>query len=142
METPGGRLREIGLATSKLDDDVKISVVLRESPTKFRDNLLVNSKQFESNKNKLRAIIQAYLKSNKSWIANDFKHDTKESDPMGVDHISKGKKKKQRQRQRQKQRQGDEARQQRHQSATCAEGEGTSRETVGHEQTKTEQLAR
>ena len=91
METPGGRLREIGLATSKLDDDVKISVVLREAPTKFRDNLLVNSQQFESNKNKLQAIIQAYLKSNKSWIASDFKHDTKESDPMGVDHISKGK---------------------------------------------------
>ena len=52
VETPGGRLREIGLATSKLDDDVKISVVLREAPTKFRDNLLVNSQQFESNKNK------------------------------------------------------------------------------------------
>ena len=77
VETPGGRLREIGLATSKLDDDVKISVVLREAPTKFRDNLLVNSQQFESNKNKLQAIIQACLKSNKSWIANDLKHDTK-----------------------------------------------------------------
>ena len=54
------------LATSKLDDDVKISVVLREAPTKLRDNLLVNSQQFESNNNKLRAIIQAYLNSNKS----------------------------------------------------------------------------
>ena len=40
------------LATSKLDDYVKISVVLREAPTKLRDNLLVNSKQFESNYNK------------------------------------------------------------------------------------------
>ena len=30
------------LATSKLDDDVNISVVLREAPTKLRDNLLVN----------------------------------------------------------------------------------------------------
>ena len=28
------------LATSKLDDDVKISVVLREAPTKLRDTLL------------------------------------------------------------------------------------------------------
>ena len=43
-------------ATSKLDDDVKISVVLREAPTKLRDNLLVNY-------NKLRAIIRAYLNS-------------------------------------------------------------------------------
>ena len=51
------------LATSKLDEDVKISVVLREAPTKLRDNLLVNSQQFESNYNKLRAIIQAYLNS-------------------------------------------------------------------------------
>ena len=51
------------LATSKLDDDVKISVVLREAPTKLRDNLLVNSQQSESNYNKLRAIIQAYLNS-------------------------------------------------------------------------------
>ena len=65
------------LATSKLDDDVKISVVLREAPTKLRDNLLVNSQQFESNYNKLRAIIEAYLNSNKSWTANDFRNDTK-----------------------------------------------------------------
>ena len=43
----------------KLDDDVKISVVLRECPHKLRDHLLVNSQQFESNYNKLRAIIQA-----------------------------------------------------------------------------------
>ena len=54
------------LATSKLDDDVKISVVLREAPTKLRDSLLVNSQQFESNYNKLRATIQAYLNTNKA----------------------------------------------------------------------------
>ena len=54
------------LAASKLDDDVKISEVLREAPTKLRDNLLVNSQQFESNYNKLRAIIQAYLNTNKN----------------------------------------------------------------------------
>ena len=70
---------------------MKISVVLREAPTKLRDNLLVNSQQFECNYKKLRAIIQAYLNSNKSWTANDFRYDTKESDPMEVDHISKGK---------------------------------------------------
>ena len=66
------------LATSKLDDFVKISVVLREAPTKLRDHLLVNSNFFESNYNMLRAIIQAFVNSNKSWIANDFRNDTKE----------------------------------------------------------------
>ena len=48
------------LSSTKLDDDVKISVVLRECPQKLRDHLLVNSQQFESNYNRLRAIIQAY----------------------------------------------------------------------------------
>ena len=60
------------LSSSKLDDDVKISVVLREAPQKLRDHLLVNSQQFESNYYKLRAIIQAYLNTNKTWIVNDF----------------------------------------------------------------------
>ena len=40
-------------AASMLDDDVKISVVLRKAPPTLRDNLLVNSQQFESNRNKL-----------------------------------------------------------------------------------------
>ena len=78
-------------------DYVKISVVLREAPTKLRDNLLVNSQQFESNYNKLRAIFQGYLNSNKSWTANDFRNDTKESDPMEVDHEAKAKAKGKRQ---------------------------------------------
>ena len=51
----------------------------------------MNCQQFESNHNKFRAIIQAYLNSNKSSTANDFRNDTKESDPMEVDHINKGK---------------------------------------------------
>ena len=68
------------LSSSKLDDDVKISVVLREAPPKLRDHLLVNSRQFESNCNNLGAIIQAYLNTNKTWIANDFR----ETDPMEV----------------------------------------------------------
>ena len=59
------------LSSTKLDDDVKISVVLRECPQKLRDHLLVNSQQL-SNYNKLRAIIQAYLNTNKTWIVNDF----------------------------------------------------------------------
>ena len=79
------------LATSKPDDDLKISVVLREAPTKLRDNLLVNSQQFETNCNKLRAIIQAYLNTNKNWTADDFRNVTKESDPMELDNLSKGK---------------------------------------------------
>ena len=86
--------------SSKLDDDVKISVVLREAPQKLRDHLLVNSQQFESNYNKLRALIQASLNTNKPWIANDFR----ETDPMEVDYMgkSKGKSKDRKQRQKQK----------------------------------------
>ena len=75
------------LSSTKLDDDVKISVVLRECPKKLRDHLLVNSQQFESNYNKLRAIIQAYLKTNKTWIVNDFR----ETVPMDVYYIGKSK---------------------------------------------------
>ena len=75
------------LSSTKLDDDVKISVVLRECPQKLRDHLLVNSQQFESNYNKLRAIIQAYLNTNKTWIVNDFR----ETVPMDVDYIGKSK---------------------------------------------------
>ena len=73
------------LSSTKLDDDVKISVVLRECPQKLRDHLLVNSQQFESNYNKLRATIQAYLNTNKTWIVNDFR----ETVPMDVDYIGK-----------------------------------------------------
>ena len=74
------------LSSSKLDEDVKISVVLREAPQKLRNHLLVNSQKFESNYNKLRAIIQAYLNTNKTWIVNDFR----ETDPMEVDYRGKG----------------------------------------------------
>ena len=61
--------------------------MLREAPQKLRDHLLVNTQQFESNCNKLRAIIQAYLNTNKTWIVNDFR----ETDPMDVGHKGKGK---------------------------------------------------
>ena len=47
----------------------------------------MNSQQFESNYNKLRAIIQAYLNTNKTWIVNDFR----ETVPMDVDYIGKSK---------------------------------------------------
>ena len=75
------------LSSTKLDDDVKISVVLREAPQKFRDHLLVNSQRLGSNYNKLRTIIQAFLNTNKTWIANDFRG----TDPMEVDYIGKSK---------------------------------------------------
>ena len=75
------------LSSTKLDDDVKISVVLRECPQKLQDHLLVNSQQFESNYNKLRAIIQAYLNTNKTWFVNDFR----ETVPTDVDYIGKSK---------------------------------------------------
>ena len=68
---------------------MKISVVLQEYQQKLRDHLLVNSQQFESNYNKLRAIIQAHLNTNKTWIVNDFR----EIDPMGVDFVGKSKSK-------------------------------------------------
>ena len=62
---------------------------LCEARQKLRDHLLVNLQQFESGFNKLKAIMQAYLKTNKTWIANVLR----ESDPVEVDHISKGKSK-------------------------------------------------
>ena len=74
-------------SSTKLDDDVKISVVLRECPQKLRDHLLVNSQQFESNYDRLRAIIQAFLNTNKTWIVNDFR----ETVPMDVDYTGKSK---------------------------------------------------
>ena len=80
------------LATSRLDD-VKISVVLREAATKLRGNVLVNSQQLESDYNKLRAITQASLKSNKSWTSSDLRNDTKESDLVEIYHTGKGKNK-------------------------------------------------
>ena len=107
------------LATSMLDDDVTISVVLREAPTKLQNNLLVNSQHFESNYNKMRATIQAYLNPNKSWIANHFRNDATAKARTRAKATEKAKAKER--------------------CPTCAERKGTSRETAGHEQTKTEQ---
>ena len=95
------------LSSTKLDDDVKIGVVLRESPQKLRDYLLVSSQQFERNYNKLRAIIQAYLNTNKTWTLE-------RTDPVDVDDMGKSKGKKQEQeqweQQKRQQRQGQEQR--------------------------------
>ena len=95
------------LSTTKLDDDVKISVVLRECPQKLRDHLLVNSQQFERSYNKLRAIIQAYLNTNKTWIVNDFR----ETVPMDVDYThGQEQRERQEQKQERQQEQGQEQR--------------------------------
>ena len=127
------------LSSTKLDDDVKISVVLRECPQKLRDHLLVNSQQFESNYNKLRAIIQAYLNTNKTWIVNDFR----ETDPMDVDYIGKCKgkgKSKSKSKGKSKNNSKGKGKWKKllmTKSATCAEKGVISHETVGHEQITT-----
>ena len=56
-------------------------------PTETARPFAVHPQQFESNCNKLRAIIQAYLNTNKTWIVNDFR----ETVPMDVDYRSKSK---------------------------------------------------
>ena len=132
-------------SSTKLDDDVKISVVLRECPQKLRDLLLVNSQQFESNYNKLRVIIQAYLNTNRTWIVNDFR----ETVPMDVDYIGKRKGKDKSKsksgsnsiaiKARAKARSTTKVKENRAttKNATCAEKGFISHETVGHEQTTT-----
>ena len=116
------------LSSTKLDDDVKISVVLRECPQKLRDHLLLNSQQFESNYNKLRAIIQACLNTNKTWIVNDFRE---------TDRGLYRQEQMQRQKQEQEQRQRQWKTLIMTKSATCAEKGVISHETVGHEQITT-----
>ena len=92
------------LSSSKLGDDVKISVVLREAPQKLRHHLLMNSQQIESNYNKLRAIIQAYLNKNKTWIPNDFRETEKQEQEQRQQERKQ-------QRRQQRQQQGQEQRQ-------------------------------
>ena len=59
------------LAGPKLEGDVKISVVMRETQMTLWDNVQENSQQFETNF-KLRAISQAFLNTNRKWIADDL----------------------------------------------------------------------
>ena len=56
------------LAGPKLDEDVKIIVVMRETPMKLRDNVQDKPQQFETNF-KLRAVSQAFLNTNRKWKA-------------------------------------------------------------------------
>ena len=115
------------LSSTMLDDDVKISVVLRECPQKLRDHLLVNSQQFESDNNKLRAIIQTYLNTKKTWIVNDFR----ETVPMDLDLKARAKAKA-KARTIAKVKAVEKLIMTK--SATCAERRVISHETVGHEQ--------
>ena len=54
-----------------------------------RNSATICWRTLESDYNRLKAIIQAYLNTIKMWITKDFR----ESDPMEVDHICKGKSK-------------------------------------------------
>ena len=89
------------------------------------DHLLVNSQQFGSNYNKLRAIIQAYPNTNKTWIVNDFR----ETDPNGRGLYK--------QRQKQKARASAKAKAAKAKAAATARARVLSHETVGHEQITT-----
>ena len=75
-------------AGSNLDNDVKASVVIREAPLELRDNLLVNSHQFDKQYGQLQTVIQAFLSSNKMLIANDFRFEPELGpSPMDVAYI-------------------------------------------------------
>ena len=84
--------------------------------------------QFARNYNKLRAIIQAYLNSNKSWIVNNFR----ESDPMDVNHIRRGKSKGKSKNKSKGNNRGNNG----NECHVCGK-KAISHETVGHEPTTT-----
>ena len=73
------------LAGAKPDEDVKISLVTRETPMKLRDNVQENSHQFETNF-KLRAVSQAFLNINRKWIVDDLNEPDSGAYPIAVDH--------------------------------------------------------
>ena len=113
----------------------------------------MNSKQFESNYDTLRASMQAYLSSNN--LANDFRNDTKESDPMEVDCIvtlsmaKKTKKEKKKEAKRQKGNDKDQGKDrgvdakpdaQVKECYVCGKRKVTSHKTTFHESTMTKQL--
>ena len=84
------------LTGSKHDDGVKVSVVVREAPSKLRDNLLVNSQSFEGKYNQLHIVITSYLNSRtQTWTVGDFRNEAKRqpmdsgASPMDIDHISR-----------------------------------------------------
>ena len=105
METAGGRKRIKNnvlairawqmvkyekLARSKLDDDAKIILVIREAPTTLSENLLVNSHQLEGEKNQFGIVTQSYLNSNKKCTVGDFRNEVKtKSWELRVHHISR-----------------------------------------------------
>ena len=60
------------LTGSKLDEDVKMRVLIREASSKLRDNLLIISQQLQRDNNEMRAVILAYLNTNRTWVADDL----------------------------------------------------------------------
>ena len=112
------------LSSTKLDDDVKISVVLRECPQELRDHLLVNSQQFESNYKQLMNV--DYISKSKGESGSNSKGRAKERARIAI-------------KQRQKARSTTKAKAKEKllttKSVTCA-GEGViPHEIAGHEQT-------
>ena len=74
---------------SKLDDDAKVCVVMREAPPKTRESLLVNYEQVD-------IVIQSYLNSNTGWAVVSFRNDalteSTDSGPgsVAIAHIREG----------------------------------------------------
>ena len=65
------RMLKLELEGSKLDDDVKVSVVIREAPLKTEKNLSGELKQFKGKYNQLILVIQTFLNSNKKWSVGE-----------------------------------------------------------------------
>ena len=72
------------LVGAKLDEDVKISVVIRETPMKLRDHVQDKPQQFETNF-KLRAV-STCLNTHRKWIADDLNEPDSGASPIAVDH--------------------------------------------------------
>ena len=69
---------------------VKASVVIREAPLELRNNIFVNSHQFDKQYGQLQTVIQALLSSNKMLIVNDFRFEPELGpSPMDVDYIAR-----------------------------------------------------
>ena len=73
------------LAGAELDEDVKISFVMRETPMKLRDNVQDKPQKFETNF-KLRTVGQTFLNIKRKWIADDLNEPDPGASPIEVDH--------------------------------------------------------
>ena len=70
-------------------------MVIWDARPKLRDDLLVNSEQFEGKYNQLRIALQSFLGANKTWALGDFGNEAKTESPdsgagpMDNEHISR-----------------------------------------------------